>query len=197
MANSVITYIFGILTVLVIAAGVYIYIDFTRSETTVANYRLGESRDDTYIYDKGDKVMENAIDQTIKDNLNAAPQAEKAKATVEGVLCYPSNFLPPGEIVAKNTVTDETTMMEVDGQAANFKMYLDAGTYNLRYQAYAGGNLSDDYISGYYTKCAIESTAEVCEAEDGHDLIPITVFVGETKSDVRLCDFYYSEEPAF
>lgn len=194
----IISFVLGILTTLIMGAVTYLYIDFTNSEKTIANYSSGGSKGNgLYIYDKGDEVMRKAIDKVIKEDIESSPQPEKAKATIKGMLCYPSDFLPSGEVIAKNTVTDETFTISVDGQAVNYQIQVEPGSYNLRYQAHASGNNPEAYISGYYTKCAMESNVDVCEAEDGHDLIPVTVFAGETETDIKLCDFYYSEEPNF
>ncbi len=194
MANSAVSFVFGVLTVLVIGAAAYIYVDFTKSETKVANYSAKDVDGDTYIYDKGNDVMEKAIEDTISNNLDEESIPTK-NGVVSGMLCYPSSFLPEGEVVAKNTATDVVTSVAIDGTKSDYKIQLEPGTYNLRYQAHASGN--DEFVSGYYTKCGIDSTADICDKNDAHDLIPITISAGEVVEEVRLCDFYYTDEPKF
>jgi hypothetical protein len=196
MANATTSFILGVLTVLVIGGAIYIYRDFTKSETKVANYSANDTNADTYIYDKDDKVMENAIDESINNNLDSDSVATQ-KGTINGTLCYPSDFIPKGELVAKNTATAEITKVTIDGTTNVYKIQVDPGTYNLRYQAHADNNNPNSFLSGYYTKCSINSDASVCNAADGHTLIPITVSGGDVKSDIKVCDFYYTDEPDF
>ena len=196
MANAFTSFILGVLTVLVIIAGIYIFLDYTKSEKRIANYNADNNQSDTYIYDKSDKVLENAIDESIDQNLQADPNVVAvSKATINGKLCYPSNFLPKGEIVAKETKTNKLTTIDYGGEFSTYKIEVDPGEYVLRYQAHASGN--EDFLSGYYTKCAINSSADICNADDGHELIKVNVSGGDVVNNVDLCDFYYTEEPEF
>lgn len=195
MANSTTGFILGVLTVIAIGVGIYLYMDFTKSETRVADYSADENDlgEDTYIYDKDDAIMEDAINDSIDENLNDDVPA--GNGFITGRLCYPSHFLPPGEIVAKNISTQQITEIDFDGTTSEYKIGVTPGTYNIRYQAHAFGN--DEFSSGYYTKCGVEATVEACDAEGGHDLIPVEVSAGEIAGGVTLCDFYYEENPDF
>jgi hypothetical protein len=193
--NSITPFVMGILTVLVIISGVYFYMDFVRSKTTVANYSAKTTgKGEAYIYDKNNKDIEKAIDKSITENLDKS-YVPVGKSEISGTLCYPSSFLPKGEVVAKNTDTNQLTTVEFSGLEPNYTIQVEPGTYNLRYQAHASGD--DKYTSGYYTKCGIDSNVDVCDAPDGHKLIPVPVSAGELVSDVKLCDFYYQTEPKF
>ena len=170
--------------------------DFAKSKKTVANYNINDSgKGEAYIYDKGNKDLEEAIDKSITESLTE-DFIPVSRGEISGTLCYPSDFLPKGEVVAKNTATNQLTTIEFNGQESGYKIQVDPGTYNLRYQAHASGN--ELYISGYYTKCGINGSFDVCEeASDGHKLIPVTVSAGEVVDGIKLCDFYYQEEPEF
>lgn len=193
MANSVTGFIFGVLTVIIVGAAIYLYIDFTKSETRVADYDAGVSGN-TYIYDEGDEAAKEAINESIGESLpdDVVPTGN---TFITGKLCFPSQFLPEGEIVAKNISTTEIISIDFDGTTSEYKIGVEPGTYYVRYQAHASGG--EDYTSGYYTKCGIESTSEVCNADDGHELIPVEVSQGEIIGGIDLCDFYYQEEPEF
>jgi hypothetical protein len=123
--------------------------------------------------------------------------------TITGKLCYPSDFLPQGEIVAKDTENGKLYTQNyagsINGGSSAYSFQLPVGTYNVRYQAHASGNNKSLFISGYYTKCATNNSQDGCNAADGHALIKISVLPNQTIQGIDLCDFYYPAggEPIF
>ena len=119
------------------------------------------------------------------------------KGTVSGKLCYPSDSLPSGEIVAKNIASAELTTQNYPGSfsgaGSTYTMELSPGEYNLRYQAHASGNNPTLFSSGYHTEC---DGSAPCD-EKSHALIPVKVVRGEATENIDLCDFYYEIEPGF
>jgi|GEM_PF-2630767 len=119
------------------------------------------------------------------------------KIPVSGRLCYPSHYLPPGNIVAKNTETNEVISQRYvgseNGGESTYKLQLSSGAYNLRYESGAKSKDATEFFAGYYTKCAMNE--ENC-GDGTHELIPVEVKSNPIEN-INLCDFYYSEEPKF
>lgn len=128
-----------------------------------------------------------------------SPQAsptEVLEGTVSGRLCYPSSFLPPGEIVAKDISSEKTYTENYAGSMAGGKttytIGLPAGTYHLRYQAHASTKDTSIFTSGYFDECAKTMHTNECTPDSGHIIIPVTIAAGEEVANVDLCDFYYN-----
>ncbi len=135
----------------------------------------------------------------IGPNCDFAPCPEATvskKGIVSGKLCYPSSFLPPGEIVAKDLSSNKTYSQDYIGSIAGGKstytFELPAGSYHLRYQAHASTNKPDIFTSGYYDECAKTMSTNECTPDSGHVSINITVSPETEIKDVDLCDFYYN-----
>lgn len=124
------------------------------------------------------------------------PSPIELSSQITGKLCYPSEFLPPGEIVAKNLSSKELTSQEYPGTdsggASTYTLSLSPGSYAIRYQAQADLSKPEEFTSGYYTQCAIDP--ENCLTDDSHAIIPVVATESATISDIDLCDFYYTSE---
>ncbi|MEK7550527.1 MAG: hypothetical protein AAB535_01975 [Patescibacteria group bacterium] len=107
--------------------------------------------------------------------------------TVSGKLCYPSEGIPSGKIVAKNITSGQEFNKNYAGTAAGvgvaYIFNLDPGTYHLKFEA-APTNI------GYYTECARNSTASVCDLDVNHKNINVLVVESQETKNVDLCDFY-------
>ena len=119
-----------------------------------------------------------------------------SQGVVTGKLCYPSDFLPPGEIVAKDLASSKTYTQAYVGSTAGggltYSFKIPTGTYHLRYQAHASLKKPDIFTSGYYTTCAKEPTGTVCTLDSNHISMIVTVKANEETKNVDLCDFYYN-----
>lgn len=119
------------------------------------------------------------------------------KGTVSGKLCYPSSFLPPGEIVAKDLSSGKTYTQDYAGSGAGGKstytFELPIGTYHIRYQAHASTDKPDIFTSGYYDECAKTMATNECTPDSGHILGEIKVSSGTEINNIDLCDFYYNQ----
>jgi len=126
---------------------------------------------------------------------------KKTTGTITGRLCYPSDFLPPGDIVAKNILTKELIRQEyigtTRGGATTYLLELSPGKYYLRYEAHASLKKPEIFTSGYYTFCSVH--LDQCAGDQNHDLLEVEIKPGETLSKIDLCDFYYgpNNEPEF
>lgn len=130
--------------------------------------------------------------------VNQTGTPETQTGVVSGKLCYPSSFLPPGEVVAKNLDTDKTYAQDYPGSFAGggstYIFNLPEGVYHLRYQAHASSDTPDVFVSGYYTECAKTMHTNECTPDSGHININVDLKANEKVENVDLCDFYYSPE---
>ncbi len=132
-------------------------------------------------------------------NTSVAPSAEAIitdTGTVSGKLCYPSSFLPPGEIVAKDLdsgkIYTKDYVGSIAGGKSTYTFELPAGIYHLKYQAHASAEDTDIFTSGYYDECAKTMHTNDCTPDSGHINIAVEVEDGEELQNVDLCDFYYN-----
>ncbi len=120
-------------------------------------------------------------------------------STVSGKLCYPSDHLPQGNIVAKDIQTKELFTQKYPGSGnggkSTFDMELPEGTYIFRYEAGVNENKPDEFLAGYYTQCATITDRGCLDTE--HQLIQVQVSSQSVAESISLCDFYYSAEPDF
>lgn len=113
---------------------------------------------------------------------------------VSGRLCYPSQVLPKGQIVAKNIKTGETIVQDYPGSGAttdwNYSFELKPGEYHLRYDV-AGpeGNLISHFYTNY-SECALEDNCG--ERKSPLELLVVRVEPGKTIENIHLCDSFYS-----
>jgi hypothetical protein len=119
-----------------------------------------------------------------------------ASGTVSGRLCFPSDFLPPGEILAKDLGSGKTHTQEYPGSMSGGKLTysfeLPVGTYHLRYQAHGSTKKPEIFTSGYFDECAKTMATAECTPDSGHINIDITVKAGQETKNIDLCDFYYN-----
>jgi len=119
------------------------------------------------------------------------------EGTVFGKLCYPSDFLPPGEIVAKDQISgkiySQAYISTRSGGKTTYSLTLPTGTYHLRYQAHASTNKPEIFTSGYYDECAKTMAGTECTPDDGHINIDVAVAANQEIENIDLCDFYYNE----
>lgn len=108
---------------------------------------------------------------------------------VKGKLCYPSESLPKGQIIAKNTLTGEIVAQEYAGTEAGalstYELSLNEGTYHVKY-------MISDTLSGFYNTCN-GSDGTVCSQDATQINMEVKVMAGQTTEAIDLCDFYYNE----
>jgi|GEM_PF-1398488 len=132
----------------------------------------------------------------------ATTTPQSGQGTIQGKLCYPSQFLPKGTIEAKNVATKTISTQDYPGSQngglSSYSFSLPTGTYILRYRAQVNAN-SQDFYDGYHTKTCSTGTETSCAATNARIHIELAVKSGEVVKGVDLCDFYYGEqsEPAF
>ncbi|MBP9690621.1 hypothetical protein KBD81_00925 [Candidatus Woesebacteria bacterium] len=141
-----------------------------------------------------------SLDEKFNQILSTFKFADKAQElnTVSGKLCYPSEYLPQGNIVAKDIETKELFTQKYPGSEnggkSTFDMELPDGTYVFRYEAMANENKPDEFLAGYYTQCATITDRGCTDAE--HQLSQVQV-PNQSENNISLCDFYYTAEPDF
>ncbi len=122
--------------------------------------------------------------------------------TVTGRLCYPSEFLPSGKIVAKSLVDGNIYLQDVNQQASKsistYSFKLTPGTYLLRYEAHPSSSNPETVLYGYYDGCT--GVEDICrDRVHRRTSIPVEVIGSKVTKGVDLCDFYHTPdiEPNF
>ena len=114
--------------------------------------------------------------------------------TVSGKLCYPSEFLPEGQIVAKNTETDKIVNQDYPGSSEGGKngytITLPEGIYKIRYEANIDGKVS----SGYHTTVCPTGSEITCADTNSRVVVPVKITKDRAVENHDLCDFYYQQE---
>jgi len=134
--------------------------------------------------------------------VNIETTSTKHMGFVTGKLCYPSESIPKGTIVAKNTLTNVLYTKEYAGSSYEdpniYTFELSEGVYYLKYAAKPDPN-SEIIINGYYTEQCSTGNEKTCAQENKRTNKTVTVKYNETISGVDLCDFYYAQndEPKF
>lgn len=141
----------------------------------------------SYQYSAQDSVSaEKIFDQILSTFKFIDANAFSAIGTVTGKVCYPSEGIPAGVIRAKNVDTGEITSLDHPIDVPSFSFDLEEGVYKLRFEP--GGNST---FPGYHTGCS--GVEQACQDNTKQrSSIPVTVRSEKTTSEVKLCDFYYS-----
>ncbi|HBP51475.1 MAG: hypothetical protein US68_C0008G0010 [Candidatus Shapirobacteria bacterium GW2011_GWE1_38_10] len=130
--------------------------------------------------------------ETMPPTIIPTDSINSEKGTVTGNLCYPSEGIPPGTIVAKNISTGETFTQKYDGTAVDpsskFSFPLSPGIYHFKFEVGSGGS------AGYYNKCAKTMTSADCTPDENHQHLDVLVESDQTTSEISLCDFYYTSD---
>lgn len=123
--------------------------------------------------------------------------SEEAKATgaVSGRLCFPSESLPAGKIIAKRLSDDKIFSQNYpgtgNGGGITYKIELDEGEYYLKYETVSNQN-------GYHTDICPTGLETTC-GDAKRENVKVKVQPGQTVTNFDLCDFYYqsASEPKF
>ena len=108
---------------------------------------------------------------------------------VQGLLGYPSDYLPQGKLVAKNIVTLKEFTQPVLGNTMKYEFILPVGVYHLKYEI----NDSNGG-AGYHT--AFSRCLAVPDCPRDGTILPVTVEAGKTTENVNINDFYSNPDPA-
>lgn len=115
---------------------------------------------------------------------NAQDLSEKV-GKITGNLCYPSEGIPPGKIIAKNITTQKEFTQEFLGTEVTksnmYSMTVPVGTYHLK------------FLHGYYTNCG-KTMDQVCQEDNSHYNLDIVVQENQSVNSITPCDFYYNSE---
>lgn len=131
----------------------------------------------------------NIVDRII---INGA-RSQSGESMVTGKVCYPSEIVPAGKIVAKNIETQAIiTKNNLQGYQS-FTLALDPGTYVFAYLM-NGQNPSEESYDGFYTPCAKTMNYTDCDETSEHQLIQVKVLPGQVQDGVALCDWYWQPE---
>lgn len=108
--------------------------------------------------------------------------ATSALGTVQGQVCYPSDFIPAMNLYFENVNTGEVvSVTHPEGAGQSYGEQLPPGTYFAyawRVDGALGGSYSHAVPCGLTTNCT------------NHNLLSFTVNAGSTTSDIDICDWY-------
>jgi hypothetical protein len=127
-------------------------------------------------------------DEGPSPTLSQTTESVSEMGRVEGIICYPSEFVPEGYILAKNVATEETKRKYFKGVPPGDQTYsleLEPGTYVFAYEL--GGS-----PAGFYTPCALFEINS-CQPPESHRLKEVEVKAGQTVEEINICDYYYGE----
>ena len=119
------------------------------------------------------------------------PVSTVSTGTIEGKLCYPSEFLPAGAIEAKDTINQTVVSQSYGGTEAGegntYSLAVPAGNYILRY-------MTENDLAGYHTDVCPTGGETTCNSENQREHIGVVLTANQTVTGISLCDFYYNEE---
>lgn len=137
---------------------------------------------------------------TTVPTISTTTESKTGKAS--GKLCYPSDHVPAGKIMAKNLNTGKVTEQAYPGSQAGvpstYTLELEPGEYHIKFNV---GSEVNPY-AGYYTtysQCADNPNAgeiEICRGSKTRPALTLTIESNTVVSNVNLCDYYYpSDQP--
>lgn len=113
--------------------------------------------------------------------------------TVTGKLCYPSSFLPKGNIEAKNINNQQVYSQDYQGTEnggeTNYTIELPEGEYHLRYKV-------STELNGYHTTVCLTGTETSCADTEKRIIASAVVKPNQTTTQHDLCDFYHNPSNA-
>src|SRR5262249_37559801 len=104
---------------------------------------------------------------------------------IKGTRCYPSEYLPPMTVYARDTKTGKTYSTYVEDK--RYTLNVPAGTYIVfawteKIPYISGGSYSQAVPCGLHVSCS------------DHSPIPVTVKPGKTVTGKDICDFYSEKD---
>jgi hypothetical protein len=127
--------------------------------------------------------------QIVSDQDGGTPTTEPAPTpstdepgNIGGMVCYPSENIPPMTAYFQNLDSGELTSLAIEENQANYQITLPAGEY----QVYAYLN-EVPTVGGGYTQAVICGLSADCT---DHSLLMAPVFTGQATRGIDLCDWY-------
>lgn len=101
--------------------------------------------------------------------------------TVTGLICYPSEFIPPMTLYFKDVGTSQVLDFAHNDGSMNYSVQLPPSTY-VAYAYRTGTNIAGSYSQAVLCGLTVNCT--------DHSLIPFQVTGGQTTADIDICDYY-------
>jgi hypothetical protein len=101
--------------------------------------------------------------------------------TVTGLICYPSEFIPPMTLYFKDVGTSQVFDFAHNDGSMNYSVQLTPSTY-VAYAYRTGTNIAGSYSQAVPCGLTVNCT--------DHSLIPFQVTSGMTTQDIDICDYY-------
>jgi len=109
------------------------------------------------------------------------PENPYHTGTVEGKVCFPSEYIPAMYLYLANVNTQEITIISIPENQGDFSVGVPEGTYT----AYAW--LADYTMGGTYSQAVPCGLSVNC---NDHSLIEFEVIEDQTTSGIEVCDWY-------
>jgi hypothetical protein len=109
------------------------------------------------------------------------PPQQNQPSTIEGHVCYPSEYIPAMTVYLENILTQTAVEVPIPLNGGNFSQQVPPGEY----VAYAW--LPDFSLGGSYSQSVPCGLTVACS---DHSLIEFVVAPGATVTDIEVCDWY-------
>jgi hypothetical protein len=123
----------------------------------------------------------------------AIPEATpfpKNSGTIEGQLCYPSEFIPPMRVFAFNIETNEYYFVETERNQTTYQIQgVPEGTYHVVTFTIPAGSIP--HIGGAYSAAVLCGLTTECK---DHTLALVEVKAGKTTIGINPADFVGSQD---
>lgn len=130
-------------------------------------------------------VLLSACGRSFQSESGSIPEVDLFKTgTIEGQICFPSNYIPEMVLYLENVNTQETTLMPISENQTDFSAPVPPGIY----VAYAW--LPDLSRGGTYSQAVPCGLSVECK---DHSLIEFEVTTGEITPGIKVCDWYGSQ----
>ncbi|HEY54621.1 MAG TPA: hypothetical protein G4N94_14330 [Caldilineae bacterium] len=105
------------------------------------------------------------------------------EGVITGALSYPSDQIPPQQVVATNLDSGESYTVDTALDQATYSLPVPPGSYHVIAYVLSG---ESDYGGGYteFVLCGLRADCP------SHDLVPVIVGPGETVTGIDLTDWY-------
>jgi hypothetical protein len=102
---------------------------------------------------------------------------------LSGGLCYPSEYIPPMTIYARNADTGETWSMHVPVGTMTYEIEVPAGNYWVF-------SWTDEGVGASYSEFVVCGLSVECP---DHTVVTVPVAAGQRVTGVDICDYYMEE----
>ncbi len=128
-------------------------------------------------------VLPEATPVDVLPEATPEPTPAPQVGILSGALCYPSEYIPPMTIYARNADTGETWSMHVPVDTMSYEIEVPAGNYWVF-------SWTDEGVGASYSEFVVCGLSVECP---DHTVVTVPVAVGQRVTGVDICDYYMEE----